>query len=81
MSYLLLSLTLIGLFLRASLSCDWAHLMPLLRISLLPPIWMFGKRPFFFMIIVMASKAKLIAIINSANIKVLNIFTIFVVIN
>ena len=33
------------------------------------------------MIIVMASKAKLIAIINSANIKVLNIFTIFVVIN
>lgn len=41
-------------------------------------MWMFGKRPFFFIIIVMASSAKLMAIINSANNKVLNIFITFV---
>lgn len=76
--YLLLSLILIGLFLRASLSCDWAHLIPLLRISLLPPMCMLGNLPFFFMIIVMASNAKLMAIINSVNNKVLNIFITFV---
>ena len=76
--YLLLSFTLMGFSLRASRSWDWAHFIPRWRMFLLPPMCMLGKRPFFFMIIVIASKTKLIAIINSANIKVLNIFVIFV---
>lgn len=38
---------------------------------------MLGKRPFFFIIIVIASNAKLIAIINNANSNVLAIFFYF----
>lgn len=67
-----------GFSLRASLSCDWAHLIPLLRISLLPPTCVLGNLPFFFMIIVMASNATLIAIINNVNSKTLNISLNFV---
>ena len=77
-TYLLLSCTAMGLSLRASLSCDCTHLMPLLRICLFPPTWVFGNLPFFFIITVMESNAMLIAIINSVNSKVLNISIIFV---
>ena len=75
--FLFVSFTAIGLALRASLSCDWAHLIPLLRMFLFPPICMFGNLPFFFIIIVIESNATLIAIINSVNNKVLNISIIF----
>lgn len=42
---------------------------------------MLGNLPFFFIIIVIASNTKLIAIINSASMIVLNILFIFVTIN
>ena len=76
--FLFVSFTAMGLVFRASLSCDWAHFIPLLRMFLFPPICMFGNFPFFFIIIVIDSNATLIAIINSVNNKVLNISIIFV---
>ena len=39
---------------------------------------MLGNFPFFFIIMVIANKAKLIAIINNVNSKVVNISIIFV---
>lgn len=42
---------------------------------------MLGKRPFFLIIMVIASKTMLIAIINKVNSKVLNIIVIFVMVN
>lgn len=77
-TYLLLSCTAMGLSLRASLSCDCTHLMPLLRIALLPPTCVLGNLPFFFIITFMASNATQIAIIISVNSKVLNISINFV---
>jgi len=47
--------------------------MPLLRNPLFPLTWVLGKRPFFFIIIVIDNKMKLMAIIINVNIKVLNI--------
>ncbi len=67
-----------GLSLRASLSCDCTHFIPLWRIALLPPTCVLGNLPFFFMITFMASNATQIAIINSVNSKVLNISINFV---
>ena len=64
--------------LRASLSCDCTHLIPLLRMALLPPTCVFGNLPFFFIITLMASNATQIAIINNVNSKVLNISINFV---
>ena len=49
-TYLLLSCTAMGLSLRASLSCDCTHLIPLLRISLLFSISVSGKCPSFLKI-------------------------------
>ena len=62
---------------RASLSCDCTHLIPLLRMALLPPTWVLGNLPFFFMMIVIDSKTTLTAIIINVNSKVLNISIIF----
>lgn len=67
-----------GFSLRASLSCDCAHLIPLLRMFLLPPMCILGNLPFFFIMMVIESNATLIAIINNVNNKVLNISIIFV---
>lgn len=67
-----------GFSLRASLSCDCTHFIPLLRMALLPPTCVLGKRPFFFSITFMASNATQIAIINNVNSKVLNISINFV---
>ncbi len=73
-----ISFTTMGFSFCASLSCDCTHFMPLLRMALLPPTWVLGKRPFFSTITFMASNATQIAIINNVNNKVLNISINFV---
>lgn len=53
------------------------QLMPRFLMAALCPMCVFGKRPFFLMMIFMANKTMLTAIITSVSNKVFNIFIIF----
>lgn len=59
---------------RSAASMDCTHVMPLLRMAALCPMWRLGKRPFFFSISLMARKHMLTATIMSVNNSVFNIF-------
>ena len=76
--FFLISSIVMWFSLRASLSCDCAHLIPLFRNALFPLTWVLGNLPFFFMMIVMARSAMLTAIINNVSSRVFNISIIFV---